>query len=66
MSTYQSQEPPTISTGRFKPWVILRRYFILSIILILLGTAAAVQYFSEIVIHLYCDCLSDRFAQVYQ
>lgn len=38
-------EQPTFSTGRFKPWVILRRYLFLSILLIILGTAAAVPIF---------------------
>jgi Mrp family chromosome partitioning ATPase/uncharacterized protein involved in exopolysaccharide biosynthesis len=45
MSSSQFQEAPAISTGRFKPGVILRRYAVLSTVLILLGTAVAVPLF---------------------
>jgi|JFJP01.1.fsa_nt_gi uncharacterized protein involved in exopolysaccharide biosynthesis/Mrp family chromosome partitioning ATPase len=45
MSSASLQEQPTVSTGRFKPLVILRRYWFLSILLITLGTAVAVPVF---------------------
>ncbi len=45
MSSPSLPEQPTFSTGRFKPLVILRRYLFLSILLIILGTTAAVPIF---------------------
>jgi len=45
MSSASLQEQPTVSTGRFKPLVILRRYLFLVILLIMLGTLVAVPLF---------------------
>jgi len=45
MSSSSLQEQPTVSTGRFKPLVILRRYLFLIILLITLGTSVAVPLF---------------------